>query len=101
MLWLYHNISTDKQHSQYIHQKADLLFLCLSGYKVDDHVGDNAKGDSFGDTVHKRHCDNTDECRDRFCEVLKIDLRDGCQHQEAYNDQRRCRCKGRNSQKDR
>ena len=101
LLNLQENIFQNKYNSKNIHQYTDLLFFCFSCDYIDDHVGDNSHGDTFGNAVHKRHGDDCDETRDCFGHVVEIDLCNRCQHQITNYDQSRCSGKGRNCQEDR
>ena len=101
MPFLQENIFQDKQHCQYIHQSADLLFFCLTCDQVDGYLCDNSHGDTFGNAVEERHCDDAEECRKSFCRILKVDLRYRTDHIEAYGDQSRSRREGRDRKKDR
>ena len=84
-----------------IHQCADFLFFCLSGDQIDYYIGDNAHGDTFGNAVHERHCDDGDKAWNCLCHVTEINFCNRSQHQVTYNDQSRCCGKGRDCQEDR
>mgnify|MGYP007054491306 CR=1 FL=1 len=76
-----------KQYSQDIHYRADLLLFCFSAHQIQHYIRDHTHGDTLRDAVEERHRDDAEECRDSFCRVIEIDLRYGADHVEAYNDQ--------------
>ena len=80
LLNLQENIFQNKYNSKNIHQYTDLLFFCFSCDYIDDHVGDNSHGDTFGNAVHKRHCDDCDVARNRFGKIVEVDLGNGRKH---------------------
>ncbi len=61
----------------------------MSGEDVEDHVGDDSKGDPFRNAVGERHGDDGDIGRDGFAQIAHVDLGHGGEHQEPYDDQGR------------
>ena len=98
---LQENILQNEQHRKNIHQYADLFVSCLTCQQIQQCPGNNADGDTFGNAVCKRHCNDAEECRNCFRHIIEINLNHRTHHVEAYNDQRRSRRKGRDGQKER
>ena len=73
----------------------------MAGHNIDYHVRDDAHCNTFGNTVHKGHCDNSDVAWDGFCKIIKVNLQDRGYQQETNDDQGRSRCKGRDGQENR
>jgi len=90
------DILEDKQHRQDVHQRRDLLGL--AGQHIQHHIGDDAQADALGDRIEQRHGDDRNVSRDRLAQVVivKANLCDGTDHQEADHDQRRRGGKGWN-----
>ena len=90
MLVLQENVLQHEQGGQDVHQRGYLLSLAGGG--VEDHVGDDTQADALGNGVEQGHCNDGDVGRNCLTEivVIKADLGDGANHQEANHDQRRC-----------
>ena len=97
---LQENVLQDEQNSQNIHQRRNLL--ALAGDQVQDHVGNDAQGDAFGDAVEQGHCQNGQVSRNGLGElvIVKLQLGNAAEHQEADHDQSGSGSEGRNSGKD-
>ena len=85
---LQENILEDKQNSEDIHQRRNLLGL--AGAQIQHHIGDNTQADALGDAVEQRHRNDGDVGRDGLGEVIIVeaDLGDGADHQESHHNQR-------------
>ena len=70
---IYFNIN---KYCQNIKQWTDLLLVCLTAYQVDHYIGDNSHRDTFRNTVHERHCNDTDVCRNGLGIIIKVNLQD-------------------------
>ena len=81
-----------EKHRKYVHYGVDTLLL--SAEEIDDNVGDNAESDAFGNAVEQRHCDYAEVGGDRVGVVVltELDFRDGAEHEEAHDDERRSCC---------
>ena len=98
---LQENIFQDKQHCKYIHQSADLLFFCLTCDQVDGYVCDNSHGDTFGNAVEERHCDDTYITWDCLGHIAEINADNIAEHVQTDDHQSRSCGKGRDCQEDR
>ena len=98
---LQENIFQDKQHCKYIHQSADFLFFGFACDQVNGYVCDNSHGDTFGNAVEERHCDDTYITWDRFGHVAEVNADDVAEHVQTNDDQCRSCGKGRDCQEDR
>ena len=98
---LQENIFQDKQHCKYIHQCADLLFFCLACDQVDGYVCDNSHGDTFGNAVEERHCDDTYITWNCFGHVAEVDADYVAEHVQTNDYQCRSCGKGWDCQEDR
>ena len=78
-----------------------IFFLCFSAQDLDCNVGDNSHGNTFGNAVEERHSSDADVARNRLGKIAEINVDYVGQHVEAYHDQCRSRCKGRDGKEDR
>ena len=96
---LQEDVLHDEDDGQAVHEEGNLFpFACE---QVDDDIRDDAERDAFGDAVAEGHRDDGDVCRDGFAEVVEVDAGDGRQHEEADDDQGRCRGKRRDGHEER
>ena len=77
------------------------FFFCFSAQDLDCNVGDNSHGNTFGNAVEERHSSDADVARNRLGKIAEINVDYVGQHVEAYHDQCRSRCKGRDGKEDR
>ena len=69
--------------------------------QIQEYIGENSHRDSFRNAVEKRHCCDTDKCRDSLGCICKINICHCTQHVKSYNHKRRRCGEGWNCQKDR
>ena len=93
-------ILKDEQHRKNVHYGVDLLKLLAD--EINDNVGDNTDGDTFGNTVEQGHRNNAKVSGNCACKiiVIKLKINDVCEHQKSYDDKRGSSCKGGDSYKD-
>ena len=90
------NIFQDKQHCQYIHQSADLLFFTLTCDQVDGYVCINSMEIPSGNAVEERHCDDTYITWDRLGHIAEINADNIAEHVQSDDPQSRsCGKRGR------
>lgn len=77
--------------------KDGVKFLALAAEHADEHIGDDAEGDAFGDAVEQRHGYDAEVGGDSRVEVIVRQLQLGhvAEHEEAHDDERGGRSKGR------
>lgn len=101
MRLLQEHVLEDEESRKHVHDGRNVVPLAAE--EVDEDIGDNTKGNTFGDAVEQRHGKDAEVSGNGGSEVVfrHFELCHVVEHEEAHDDKRRSRGKGRDSCKQR